>query len=93
MRDAFLMSESKKNGGDEPERMIGTIIRLLPNRGYGFVRGDDGFTRFFSVKEVSRAIDFDRMREGSAVRFTPIKGNKGNKLRAADVELLSGESV
>lgn len=75
--------------------MQGTIIRLLPNRGFGFIRGMDGLSRFFEAKEVVPAIDFDRMYEGQCVMFTPTENTgpekepstKHNNLRASHVSV------
>jgi cold shock CspA family protein len=69
--------------------MTGPIIRLLPNKGYGFVRGDDGLTYFMHAKEVVPRADFDRLREGQNVEFTPAEvgpPTEGNRHRALKVK-------
>lgn len=73
-----------------PTRMAGTVIRLLRNRGFGFIRGEDGLSRFFEAKEVYPPVDFDLMHEGQRVTFVPMDGGeaanpKSNKLRAGQV--------
>lgn len=67
--------------------MAGTVVRVFLNKGYGFVRGDDGVSRFFEAREVVPPIAFDRMREGQGVTFLPTQGpkDKGNGLRASQV--------
>lgn len=52
--------------------MRGTIIRLLPNKGYGFIRGDDGISRFGHARSFVDPLAFDAAREGQAVEFDPI---------------------
>ena len=52
--------------------MRGTIIRLVPNRGYAFVRGEDSVSRFAHARAFSDPLAFDRAREGQAVEFDPI---------------------
>ena len=52
--------------------MRGTIIRLVPNKGYAFVRGEDGGSRFAHARAFSDPLAFDRAREGQAVEFDPI---------------------
>jgi hypothetical protein len=71
--------------------MKGTIIRMIPNKGFCFVRGEeDGLTRFALARSFKPMVDFERAREGSAVEFTPVKitkDPKGNGLRAEDIIL------
>jgi len=76
-------------------RINGVIISLLPNRGFGFIRGDDSMTRFFHVDDVTNRRDFDLMHEGQQVSFVPVDMGeknpamqKGNGLRASSVEPL-----
>ena len=53
--------------------MTGTIIRLVQNRGYAFVRGDDdNVSRFAHARSFSDPLAFDQAREGQAVAFDPI---------------------
>jgi cold shock CspA family protein len=53
------------------ERMTGVIIKVIPNKGYGFIRGtEDKLVRFMHHSE---AEDFDSMREGLGVSFVPVK--------------------
>jgi len=69
--------------------MKGTITRLVPNRGFGFVRGEDGLPRFMHAKAVVPPHDFDVMREGQEVEFVSVTlaNGKGNSLRAEEVRL------
>lgn len=71
-------------------RQLGTVVRLLPNKGFGFVRGPDGIQRFFHASEVVPTGSFDLLREGQGVTFTPAKNEdrgRGNQLRALQVEV------
>jgi cold shock CspA family protein len=74
------------------ERMKGTVVRVFLNRGFAFVRGDDGVSRFLHARDVKNPLDFDHLYEGAGVEFTPrdfIDTNVGgNKLRAIDVEVI-----
>lgn len=71
--------------------MTGTVIRVYLNKGYGFIRGGDGQSRFFHVSDVNPATAFDRMHDGQGVEFTPAENvtgtltKKGNGFRAAEV--------
>lgn len=70
--------------------MKGTITRILPNKGYGFVRGEDGISRFMHASSVEPRQAFDTMHEGQPVEFEPSEGgplDKGNGLRAEKVRV------
>ena len=72
--------------------MNGTIIRLMPNKGYCFIRGEDNVSRFGHARAFRDPLAFDQAREGQAVRFTPIieaKGKAGGA-RAIEIVLLPG---
>jgi cold shock CspA family protein len=65
------------------ETQTGVIVRLHNDRGYGFIRGDDGVYYFFHrVGVVSPT--FEELREGHPVEFLSVKGRKG-KPRAIGV--------
>ena len=70
--------------------MHGTIIRMLPNRGFCFIRGDDNISRFGHARAFKNPLDFDTAREGQGVSFQPIihQEKKGGGARAIDIELL-----
>lgn len=71
--------------------MTGTVIRVYLNKGYGFIRGADGQSRFFHVSDVVPVTAFDRMHDGQGVDFVPTEQRtgeltkKGNGFRAAEV--------
>ncbi len=62
--------------------MTGTIKRLIRDRGFGFIRAEDGQEVFFH-RSALEGLDFDGLREGEKVAFELEKGNKG--LRAIKV--------
>lgn len=65
--------------------MRGEVIRVIPLRGFGFIRGEDGLSRFFHAKW-TQALVFDLMKEGDTVEFTPYF--KDNRYQAHDVRLV-----
>lgn len=68
--------------------MNGTITRILPNKGYAFVRGEDGIARFAHAREFIPRIAFDKAYEGQRVTFTPSDDgpkDKGDGLRATEI--------
>lgn len=63
-------------------RRAGTIARLLIDKGFGFIRDEDGIEHFFHRSAVRGAV-FEFLREGQQVEFTPEDSGKGP--RANDV--------
>lgn len=71
------------------ETLKGTVTRLMTGKGYGFIKGDDGLSRFFNAADVQPARDFDLLREGRGVEFEDSGEDtgKGNGLRAKGVRI------
>ena len=63
--------------------MNGTIKRVTADRGFGFIRGEDGNEYFFHRSEVGGGLRFDQLRQGQPVIFEPCQAEKGP--RAAEV--------
>ena len=64
----------------------GTIKRVISERGFGFIGGEDGKEYFFHRNEVSGSMDFDRLAGGEAVTFeieANPKGPRAVKVQAA----------
>lgn len=61
--------------------MRGTVKKLLKEKGFGFIKGEDGTERFFHRD--SCAVNFEALQEGDPVEFTDEKSPKGP--RASDV--------
>jgi CspA family cold shock protein len=47
----------------------GTIKKLVPDRGFGFITGEDGKDYFFHRDGLDRQLDFDGLRGGERVEF------------------------
>jgi CspA family cold shock protein len=56
--------------------MNGTIKRLVSDKGFGFVLGEDGNEYFFH-QSACTSTPFDSMHEGQAVTFQRGQGPKG----------------
>ena len=64
----------------------GTIKRLVPERGFGFITADDTKEYFFHRSSLDESLDFDRLRGGEKVEFTieaNPKGPRAARVRAA----------
>ncbi|MBI4229006.1 MAG: cold shock domain-containing protein [Deltaproteobacteria bacterium] len=69
--------------------MKGTIKRLFKNRGFGFIKAEDGREIFFHMTGVD-GVEFDSLTEGQAVEFDIEKNQKGSRNkgpRAINVKL------
>ncbi len=62
----------------------GTIVRLLIDKGFGFISDDVGVEHFFHQSGVQDAV-FASLREGQHVEFTVEESTKGP--RACDVRV------
>jgi cold shock CspA family protein len=49
--------------------LTGKVVRLLADKGFGFIHGPDGTEYFFHR---SAAPEFDLLKEGAAVIFVPL---------------------
>jgi CspA family cold shock protein len=58
----------------------GRIKKIVHDRGFGFVRADDGNDIFFHRTELT-TVDFDSLEEGQAVAFEVVNTPKGPRAR------------
>jgi CspA family cold shock protein len=58
----------------------GRIKKIIPDRGFGFVRADDGNEVFFHRTELT-LVDFDALEEGQVVEFDIVDSPKGPRAR------------
>ncbi len=56
--------------------MQGTIKRVVRDRGFGFIRTQDGTEVFFHRSGLHQ-LDFDSLKEGQSVEFELERGEKG----------------
>jgi CspA family cold shock protein len=64
----------------------GTIKRIVPERGFGFITSEDTKEYFFHRSALDASLDFDRLRGGEKVEFqveTSPKGPRAGNVRAA----------
>jgi CspA family cold shock protein len=55
----------------------GTIKKVVSDRGFGFITGEDGKDYFFHRDGLDRSIDFDRLIGGERVEFAIEQSPKG----------------
>lgn len=68
--------------------LTGKIIRLISDRGFGFIRAEDGTEVFFHHTAVQDSI-FDSMREGGSVEFEMGRDARSNRERAINVRVVA----
>jgi cold shock protein len=65
----------------------GRIKKLVSDRGFGFITGDDGKDYFFHRDSVGSSLDFDRLSGGEQVSFnveSSPRGPRATGVRPAD---------
>jgi cold shock CspA family protein len=75
------------------DRMTGTVVTIIRAKGFAFIRGEDGMSRFAHARDFVDQREFDLLSDGKSVSFIPMDLNKsgqmirGNGLRAVDVRI------
>ncbi len=62
----------------------GTIKKIVPDRGFGFIQAEDGKEYFFHRTGVDSSLNFDSLTGGERVAFeveSSPKGPRANKVR------------
>jgi CspA family cold shock protein len=65
--------------------MTGTISKLISDKGFGFIQGEDGQEYFMHRSAVRDGSVFEQLRESQPVVFDAGRGDKG--LRAENVRV------
>jgi CspA family cold shock protein len=68
----------------------GIVERWLDNKGYGFIKTEDGKSIFVHYTEIKSETDYKKLEEGQKVTFDVEEGRKG--LKAVNVAIVEGES-
>ena len=66
--------------------MTGTIVRIVAQRGFGFIQGQDGKEIFFHASGVTGATLFDYLQEGQQVSYEKQQDDRGRGERAVNVQ-------
>lgn len=67
----------------------GTVKKVISDRGFGFISGEDGKEYFFHRDGLASSLDFDRMSGGERVEFdlqASQRGPRAVNVRRADAE-------
>jgi CspA family cold shock protein len=63
----------------------GTIVRLVRDRGFGFIKAADGSEVFFHATGVTGGTPYDNLEEGQAVAYESEGDTRGRGARAVGV--------
>ena len=66
----------------------GTIVRMIRDRGFGFIRTEDGSEIFFHHSSMARGM-FDTLQEGQELDFEIETDPRGRGQRATNVEVIN----
>jgi cold shock protein len=64
----------------------GSIARLVRDRGFGFIRTDNGQEVFFHATGVTGTTQYDFLNEGQIVSFDVERDTRGRGERAVNVQ-------
>jgi CspA family cold shock protein len=65
----------------------GTVVRMIRDRGFGFIRGEDDREIFFHHSSLPRGV-FDSLSEGQPLEYEIETDAQGRGERARDVRLV-----
>ncbi len=66
--------------------MTGTIVRIVAQRGFGFIQEQNGNELFFHASGVTGSTSFDYLQEGQAVAYEKTRDDRGRGDRAVNVQ-------
>lgn len=64
----------------------GTIVRIVRDRGFGFIKEENGNELFFHATGVTGSTPFDSLQEGQQVTYEKGKDDRGRGERASNVQ-------
>jgi cold shock protein len=66
--------------------MQGTIVRLVRDRGFGFIKAENGTEVFFHATGVTGSTPYDNLQEGQTVTYDKEQDSRGRGERAVNVQ-------
>ena len=66
--------------------MTGTIVRIVSQRGFGFIQEQNGNEVFFHASGVTGTTPFDSLQEGQPVSYEKMRDERGRGERAVNVQ-------
>ena len=69
--------------------MANGSIKTITERGFGFIRPENGREDVFFHRSALVGVEFDQLRQGDRVTFTAENDPRGKGMRASDVHLVN----
>jgi CspA family cold shock protein len=69
--------------------MQGSIVRLVRDRGFGFIKAENGSEVFFHASGVTGSTPYDNLNEGQTVSYEKEQDSRGRGERAVNVQAAS----
>ena len=69
--------------------MQGSIVRLVRDRGFGFIKAENGSEVFFHASGVTGSTPYDNLNEGQTVTYEKEQDSRGRGERAVNVQATS----
>ena len=66
--------------------MTGSIVRLVRDRGFGFIKAENGTEIFFHASGVTGSTPYDNLEEGQTVSYEKEQDARGRGERAVNVQ-------
>jgi len=66
--------------------MQGSIVRLVRDRGFGFIKAENGSEVFFHASGVTGSTPYDNLMEGQLVSYEKEQDSRGRGERAVNVQ-------
>ena len=66
--------------------MQGSIVRLVRDRGFGFIKAENGSEVFFHASGVTGSTPYDNLEEGQTVSYEKEQDTRGRGERAVNVQ-------
>ena len=66
--------------------MQGTIVRLVRDRGFGFIKAENGTEVFFHATGVTGSTPYDNLVEGQTVTYEKEQDSRGRGERAVNIQ-------
>ena len=66
--------------------MQGSIVRLVRDRGFGFIKAENGSEVFFHASGVTGSTPYDSLEEGQRVTYEKEQDQRGRGERAVNVQ-------
>jgi CspA family cold shock protein len=66
--------------------MHGSIVRLVRDRGFGFIKAENGTEVFFHATGVTGSTPYDNLEEGQRVSYEKEQDSRGRGERAVNVQ-------